>query len=163
MERRAGECWCVLGDGGQCHAGQAGDLAVVVADQRQLVRYTYSAGAGGGHQASRAVVVEGGDCGGWRVGKQVRGGLLTIVFGESAGDEASPGVQSQLAHGGAVAAAAFRGAGCALAVHMDDRPVPEPGEMLDGEAGAGNVVGADDVHGPGTQRPGHHDDREALG
>lgn len=53
VERRAGECWCVLGDGGECDAGQAGDLAVVVPDQRQLVGYPYSVGADSGIPRAR--------------------------------------------------------------------------------------------------------------
>jgi hypothetical protein len=58
--------------------------------------YGCSAGAGGGYQACGAVVVECGDCGGWRVGKQLGGGLLAILFAEAAGDQADLGVQSEV-------------------------------------------------------------------
>ena len=86
-----------------------------------------------------------------------------MLLGESAGYHAGVGAESEVAHGGAVAVTAFGGAGGFLAVDVRDLVVPKVGEVLDGEADAGHVVGPDHVHGARAERSGDHDDRQAFG
>src|SRR5688500_880558 len=59
-ESRGGERVGVLGDGGESDTEQAGNVAVVVPDERQYVRYNNTAGPSGRQEARRTVVVERG-------------------------------------------------------------------------------------------------------
>jgi len=138
-------------------------VAVVVADDRHLVRYRDAEVACGGHEPDGAVVVERGHRRWHTVGQQVLCGALAVVLGESSWDQPDLVPQTQVAHRGAVAAATLGRSGGPLPVHVDDRLVSEAGEVLHGQPGTGDVVAADHVHRPRAKSSGHHDDRHALG
>ena len=75
------------------------------------------------------------------------GGGGSLVLGEPAGHDADRLGEAVPAHGLAVAAAAFGGAGRASAVDVGDAAVAQGDQVVDGEAQAGGVVGAHDVDG----------------
>jgi Xylose isomerase-like TIM barrel len=161
---QVGETRDVLADGGEVDVGQAGQMAVVEADDRDLAGDVDAGAEEDVEDAEGAAVVEGDDRGGPGTrGDYGTGGRGAVLFGQAAGYDVAG--QAVAAHGGPVAAAPVGGAGRLAAVDVGDVAMAEGHEMVDGLADSVVVGGPHDVHARGGRRqpPGDGDHRELGG